>query len=335
MILTTTTRHRGLKRSGVLLTAAALIGSGLTFGSAAHAAADEVHEVTFTSGPQTTFTIPADATSVRLVVAGAQGSTRSLTRPELGGAGGIATVDLGTSYNGETLDLLVGNAGYGSGAAGSYVAFEDEFLVIAGGGGLGGLVQGAAARDLPGGAGGFANGSPDGGDGTNVDGYHHSGTGAVGATPGSIGYTTTETPSAPNGTVATIVDGTIIPGMSSTGPDFDNNGGGQGYAGGGGGSDELLAGVGIIRSAGGGASGYLAPGLNLTSTGANVGVGTTAPAYITVTWTTPAAEEPGTDDPGTDDPGTDDPGTGEPGDGGAGDAPTRPQDGIVLPVVAG
>lgn len=332
--MTTARRDRAFRRSGALLAAAALIGSGLAFGTAAQAAEDEVYTQTFRPGPQTSFTIPEDATSVRLIVAGAQGNTRSIGMPELGGAGGTATVDLGTAYNGETLNLLVGNPGLVGGAGGSFVALDDEFLVVAGGGGLGGLVQNASRTpELPGGAGGFATASPDGGDGTNAPGYNHSGTGAVGATPGTTGYTTTQSAGVTNGTAASIVDGVIIPGLPSYHDSTEGRGGGQGYAGGAGGRDQLIPSAGgAIRSASGGGSGYLAEGLDLVSTAPNMGDGVRADAYVTVIWTTPVAD---TEQPGADGPDTDDPGTDEPGKDGDGSAPSRPQDGIVLPIVAG
>ena len=332
--MTISPRPRRVRAGAALLSATLVIGGTLALGAAPAAGADDdVHTQTFLSGPQTTFTIPADATSVRLIVAGDQGNTRVLGATELGGAGGTATVDLGTAYNGETLNLLVGNPGLLGGAGGSYVALEDEFLVIAGGGGSGGRVGGVTGTVLPGGTGGFATSSPDGGDGTNVPGYHHSGTGATGATPGTTGYTTAQTGGVTNGTTATIVDGVITPGI----PSYDNTteglGGGQGYAGGAGPRDQLLAAAGgLVRAASGGGSGYLAAGLDLVSTAPNFNAsGESALAYITITWTTPVAdsEEPGTDEPGNDEPGNDEPGTDE------GAAPSRPQDGIVLPIVAG
>ncbi|HWR84635.1 MAG TPA: hypothetical protein VN200_01440, partial [Rhodoglobus sp.] len=146
------------RRVGAGLAVGALIALG-SASAAMPASAAETETVTFVdTGSQQTFTVPQNAATLTVTVAGAQGGTRSLAAP--GGVGGAVTVDLGTAYNGQDLNLLI--RGTGSGA---YLATDSEFIAIAGGGGTTGF-YGSSTPGTPllGGAGGFATASPDGGD---------------------------------------------------------------------------------------------------------------------------------------------------------------------------
>lgn len=319
-----TKRATGRRLGALLTTGALVLGAGIIGADAARGADGEVYTQTFTAdenglSQKAVFTVPADATSVHVTVAGQQGQGTTPTDNSAGGAGGIATVDLGTAYNGKTLDLLVGrDRDREAGAGAAFVAFDDEFLVIAGGGGQGGDLVAAELVAWPGGDGGFADGSPNGGDGTPGPYAVPYGKGAVGA---SYGAAAESVSASEPGSVATVVDGDITPGRAATGGGFNSPQGGQGYAGGGGAAAVFTPALGgILRGAAGGGSGYLADGLELLSTGANHDDAERAAAYITFTWTLAADDEPGTDEPGIDEPGTDDP---------------ADVSDVVLPVVAG
>lgn len=243
---------------------------------------------TFTpSATQATFTIPANATDVQITVAGSQGSKGSASMPTLGGAGGVVTVALGDRYAGETLNLLVPPIGLLAPGSGSYVATDDAFLVVAGGGGRSGYA-GQVTNVLAGGAGGFATASPNGGDAAQSGTGRQGGLGAIGATPGANGYVPGGSPAPNTGTTASVTDGIILQGRGSAVNGFA---GGSGYAGGGGAANGVVTGTGLVRGASGGGSGYLAPGLTILSTAANAspaGSSAVAPGFITITWTEPA-----------------------------------------------
>lgn len=327
------------RRVGALLMTGVLLAGGSAVGAdAARGADDEVHTQTFTANEEDaglaqsgTFTVPANATSVQVTVVGQQGGSPLPGQPEFGGAGGMVTVDLGTAYNGRTLDLLVGRSSYDSTGGGAYLAADDEFLAIAAGGGQGGGFISSAPTGvntgLIGGAGGFADGTLNGTAGEVHPDYAFHGQGAVGDAPGISGYPTSATEGVQNGTVATVENGVITPGLGSA---YEGNPpGGEGYAGGGGSIRELVPALrGVLYGTSGGGSSYLAPGLEVLSMGANYSDTERSAAYITFTWTI-AADESGAEDPGSEDPGTDEPGAGE------GEAPARPADDIVLPIVAG
>jgi hypothetical protein len=254
--------------------------------------------VTIVPGPESTFTIPATATSVLVTVAGGSGGTYNPRASSASAPGGTVVVQLGTAYDGQTLHLIAGRAGFDSdgvpltdvgsgGGGGSYVATESGFLIVAGGGG-------GANANGDGGAGGYATASADGQDAYPLTAV--AGTGAVGATPGGSG--------ARSGTVATVApDGTIDPDDEDIGIAWDPDDpsteailgayGGGGLAGGGMGSgyitvvDELNLddptapippGTNVFYGAGGG-SGFLAQGLAPVSTGPNIGDG-----FITIAW---------------------------------------------------
>lgn len=242
---------------------------------------------TFTpSAAQTTFTIPENATDVQITVAGSQGGKSSATMPRNGGAGGVVTVALEDDYSGQTLHLLVPPVGLLAPGAGSYVATDDAFLAIAGGGGRSGYA-GQVTTVLAGGAGGFAGGSPNGGDGQQPAGFGYSGLGAIGGIPGRNGFLPGAQPPASTGTTASVTGGVIQQGRGSVVAGF---GGASGYAGGGAPANGSAPGIGIVRGASGGGSGYVAPGLTILSTAANAtpdGTTTVAPGFITITWTEP------------------------------------------------
>lgn len=253
--------------------------------------------VTFTPGAQTTWTVPANATDVSVVVAGGAGGT-NLYAAAPGGAGGQVTVDLGTAYDGQTLHILAGAIGQdvslslpGGGGEGSYVSATSGFVVIAGGGGGTGALSSPRAA-LPGGAGGFATASADGTDAPIVNTYNDGGLGAIGATPGTA--TTQPGLAAYGGTggVASVApDGTITPGVGGDAAGFLNfpvAQGGGGYAGGGGGSAEIGGPSIAAAGGGGGGSGFLAAGLTASATAPNTGAGS-----ITFTYSLPALAETG------------------------------------------
>ncbi len=244
--------------------------------------------VTFTPGAQTTWSVPANAADVSVVVAGAAGGNNTYANAP-GGAGGQVTVDLGTAYNGQTLHVLVGAAGQpvttsspGGGGEGSYVSATSGFVVVAGGGGGTGALS-VPVGTLPGGAGGYATASADGEDGPIVNTYDISGLGAVGSTPG----TATTQPGAiayggTGGIASVAADGTITPGVGGLAAvviTFPVAQGGGGYAGGGGGSAEFggpnFAGAG----GGGGGSGFLASGLIASAVAPNTATGSITFTY--------------------------------------------------------
>jgi len=244
--------------------------------------------VTFTPGAQTTWAVPANASDVSVVVAGGAGGNNTYANAP-GGAGGHVTVDIGTTYNGQTLHVLVGAAGQpvttsspGGGGEGSYVSSTSGFVVIAGGGGGTGALS-TPVGTLPGGAGGYATASADGEDGPIVNTYDISGFGAVGATPGTA--TTQPGLSSYGGTggVASVaLDGTITPGVGGNAAPmlgFPIAQGGGGYAGGGGGSAETGGPNSAGAGGGGGGSGFLAAGLTASATAPNTGGGSITFTY--------------------------------------------------------
>jgi len=244
--------------------------------------------VTFTPGAQTTWSVPANATDVSVVVAGGAGGN-SLYAGAPGGPGGQVTVDLATAYNGQTLHVLVGAMGHdiapglpGGGGEGSYLSATSGFLVIAGGGGGTGALEFPPAA-LPGGAGGYATASADGADGPIVGSYNDSGFGAVGATPGTATTQPGLASYGGTGGVASVAsDGTITAGVggdAATFASFPIAQGGGGYAGGGGGSAENGGPSTAGAGGGGGGSGFLAAGLTASAVAPN-----TADGSITFTY---------------------------------------------------
>ena len=283
------------RRIPTLLLAAAC-GAALVFTLPAAPAsatdADDYEQAFFTAGDQQSFTVPANASDVRITAAGEQGLSRSADA-QYGGAGGIVTVDLGTAYNGRTLGVLVTEDGgpFGLGAGAAFVATEDAFVVVAGGGGYSGSST-ASESILRGGDGGWADGAPDGGDGEQYASTFFSGFGAIGATAGETGYRidgwAISYDASPLGTAATVSDGTITPGIprgastsvATRGP------GGFGYAGGGAGQRGITTALPrtIVDGAGGGGSGYAAPDVTVLSTGRNFSETERLAASVTITW---------------------------------------------------
>lgn len=286
--------RRRLRTAGAAALAGAMALSAALATATPAAAVEIVSTQTFAPAPQQTFTVPEDATGLQVTVAGAQGATRAFGLRS-GGAGGTVTLDLGTDYNGQTLNLLVGGVNRaGSGTSGSYLATDSEFIAIAGGGGITGFYGSTAPGTtnggvLPGGAGGFATDSANGADGTQFRETNFSGLGAVGAVAGASGYSTSESgPPVVASAPASVVDRVISP--SST--QIFLGSGGDGFASGGSArGDGIVPGFGPVRGGGGGGSGYLAPGLVPISTGPNetpAGSTTRAPGFITFTWTVQA-----------------------------------------------
>lgn len=244
--------------------------------------------VSFTPGAQTTWSVPANATDVSVVVAGGAGGASTYASAP-GGAGGEVTTDLGVAYNGQTLHVLVGAAGApisplvpGSGGEGSYVASTAGFVVIAGGGGGTGALSTPPAA-VPGGDGGYSTVSANGADGATVNGYQDSGSGAVGAVPGTATTKTGLVAYGGTGGIASVAsDGTITPGVGGDAAaqfPYPVAQGGGGYAGGGGGSAEFGGSNTGGAGAGGGGSGFLATGLTASAVAANTGDGSVTFTY--------------------------------------------------------
>lgn len=244
--------------------------------------------VAFAPGAQTTWAVPSNATDVSVVVAAGAGGDNSYSGGP-GGPGGQVTVDLGTAYHGQTLHVLVGALGatatissLGGGGGGSYVAATSGFVAIAGGGGGTGALANPIAV-LPGGAGGYATASADGGDGPAVNGYNDSGLGAIGATPGTATTQSGLISYGGTGGVASVAaDGTITPGVGGAAAPFVGfpiSQGGGGYAGGGGGSAQLGGPSTNGAGGGGGGSGFVAAGLTASAFAPSTGAGSITFTY--------------------------------------------------------
>ncbi|WIB76984.1 DUF11 domain-containing protein [Curtobacterium sp. MCPF17_002] len=282
--------------------------AGLSFAAPAHAAepADTITKVVSfapNGNQQTTYTVPSDALGVTVEVAGADGIANAiLAGYPIASKGADITSDLGTAFNGETLNLVVGGVRAGSipatnvgiqGGGGSYLATDDEFLAIAAGGGGGG-VNGTTA--LVGGDGGLP--SPGGTPPALPNGLQANGSGATDTAPGTLPDLTT----APNNTAsvtlpqggsgtgqgpATVVDGVITPALGGTGA-RSGAGGGGGYYGGGGGVS-LLKAPSLVRGGGGGGSSLVGDALPHPVWGQNPATTpATADGFITFTLTLPA-----------------------------------------------
>jgi hypothetical protein len=283
------TRNRFV--ASCVIGALVLLGSTFAVATPAGAAPEGadviVKTVTFNPGVQKNYTVPEDALGVVVTVAGAQGGSRT-TADFSGGAGGMVTVDLGTKYNGDALQLLVGGTNRNTaGTNASYLATTTELLAIAGAGGSNGFyTAGSVTTILDGGAGGFSTASANGGDGRQYLSTHFSGLGARGAVAGAAGYGPGGAAPALASAPAAVVNGQI---KTSTTTRFLGEEG-NGYASGGSArGDAVVSGV-VVRGASGGGSGYLAPGLTAVSTGSNGATGTAAPfnGFITLKVTVPA-----------------------------------------------
>lgn len=285
------TRHA----STMTVAALAIVGfSALAVGTAAPAMAlppastcITACTATFAAPGSGQFTFPTGITSLSATVSGAAGAPASLAITNdptaVGGAGGSTIVTLAPTDAGATFRFGIGGVGSGS----SLRASDDSLLAIAGGGGGGGYVgrldlPGQIFGTYPGGAGGSPStpGVAPGGSGTAFGNDPANGAGAgatggaggVGADAGSAGASTPVLPLAQGGL------GGTRPATSFTGGN-----GGSGYAGGGGGAVTTVDGGDDITidlvAAGGGGSGYLAPGLTATAGTPNSGTG-----FVTFTW---------------------------------------------------
>jgi hypothetical protein len=247
-----------------------------------------------TAGSAGTIAIPAGITSLTATISGAAGAPAPVAitgdSTAIGGPGGVTTVDLGTTYAGQTL-----TAGVGATSQGSYIAVGSTLLAIAGGGGNGGYAGHLVDPDqtngtYAGGAGGspsapgvaaggisdaFGSFATDGGGGTAIGGAAGTGTEANGTAGGTtITFTNPAFVLAAGGLGGT----TVISGVTHTGGT-----GGTGFTGGGGGGitsfDEGDSFFIDVIAPGGGGSGFLAPLLTATAGTPNTGAGS-----VVLTW---------------------------------------------------
>jgi hypothetical protein len=247
-----------------------------------------------TVGTTETLAIPAGISSLTATVSGAAGAEAPAFAVALAGAaasnGGVTTVDLGTTYAGQTLTLGVGDTGEGS-----YLQAGSALLVVAGGGGGAGYggrldLDGQISSTQPGGDGaspsvaGITSGadadvfgvpSVNGGGGTTIGGTAGIGNDANGAN-GSATTTTT-------GAGSTLAAGGVGPTSTIDGNLQVSGSGGTGYTGGGAGgrttvvdSDDNPT---DIVGGGGGGSGFLASGLTGTPGDPNTSTGS-----VVLTW---------------------------------------------------
>jgi hypothetical protein len=238
--------------------------------------------------------IPSGITSLTATISGAAGAQAPAFAVQLAGGaasrGGVTTVDLGTTYAGQTLTLGVGDTGEGS-----YLQSGFTLLVVAGGGGGAGYtgrldLDGQISSTQPGGDGGSPSApgvtpgsnaavsglpSVNGGGGTTVGGTAGTGTAANGADGGLSTIIT--------GAGTTLAAGGVGPTATINGNVQVSGSGGSGYTGGGSGgrttvldSDDNPT---DIVGGGGGGAGFLAPGLTGTPGDPNTSTGS-----VVVTW---------------------------------------------------
>ena len=234
------------------------------------------------------FDVPANITELSVSIGGGAGAPPAFAITNdpsaVGGAGGAATVDLGTEWAGETLFFGVG----GAGGASSLQEPGGDLLVVAGGGGQGGYagrldLPGQIFATYPGGAGasptfaGLSNGEdataygsdPANGDGGNDAAGGAGGTGdangVAGSSLGSVNPTSFD--AALGGAGGTLVVNEV---------QHSGGRGGDGITGGGGGAiaqyevDENPV---DLVAPGGGGSGLLAAPLTATENEPNTGTG--------------------------------------------------------------
>lgn len=220
------------------------------------------------TGSEETFTVPDGVTTLSFGVRGAQGATSNAFRIP-GGEGGAVTGSLPV-VAGETLTLLVGQAGNTGGGAGAYGGGGQNLSGEYFGSGGGGSFVFDANGDVLLAAGGGGASASDGG----PCGQRFQGTGGAGAGAGSVGgagvggcysgeqVATGGGPSGP-GTAGSGRYGTGLPGSGPAGafaPGIGGNGGGQSpfdyYAGAGGGGGYYGGGGGGYIQSGAGGSGY-------------------------------------------------------------------------------
>jgi hypothetical protein len=247
-----------------------------------------------TIGSAQTFAVPVGVTQLSATVAGAAGAPPAIAVTNdptaTGGAGGAATIALGTSYAGTTITFGVGGAGDGSYLENS----SSVLLAVAGGGGGGGYagyldLVGQILGTYPGGNGGSpsAPGVAPGGDaaafGTLIanggGGTAAAGTGGTGDASGSNGgATTVVTP-----TGATLAAGGTGGSLTVGATTHMAGRGGSGYTGGGGGAVQRNVPNGDVPvdvvAPGGGGAGYLDASLTATAGTPNTGA-----AHVSFTW---------------------------------------------------
>ncbi len=243
----------------------------------AHAQASEepppiTSPVTFNSGENLSWTVPAGVTSLRITALGAQGG--EAPGYGVGGLGGRVEAEL-VVVPGETLSITVGGRGQdlltsGStggvgGVGGGGNGGSDGAGGGAGGGGASWVLRGSTPLVVAGGGGGssYTNSSGGAGGGDTGGSGTPSEVGGSGGQTGGIG-----------GAGGGFDTGSGSPGTSTTGGNgddgsFTGGGGGGGYGGGGGGGSTVLGGGG-----GGGAS-YVISGATVTvnTQGVNSGDG--------------------------------------------------------------
>ncbi|MEV7012250.1 IPT/TIG domain-containing protein [Streptosporangium sp. NPDC051022] len=288
-------RLRKLALRGTL--AVALAAGGLAAVAPAAQAADKTVTFSYTGGPQT-FTVPAGETSIEVDAFGAQGQAGYFSGAP-GGRGGEAKATLAVTP-GQVLRINVGGSGYrsgpgyGGGGAGGVSDGAGSFggsgggasdvrtgpgyglgdrLLVAAGGGGGGHALG---RAFGGGGEGGPGGGSTGGDGASGRLSANPGGGATATTGGSGGAGT-------GGSGRNGADGTFGAGGAGGGaPNLGTGGGGGGggwYGGGGGGGRGPSNDTGSAAAGGGGGSGY-GPAGTIFSTGVRSGDG-----VVTITYT--------------------------------------------------
>ncbi len=245
----------------------------------AHAQASEepppiTSPVTFNSGENLSWTVPAGVTSLRITALGAEGGGIGIWQ---GGLGGRVEAELAVTP-GEILSYTVGGQGqavpsapYGLGGVGGGGNGGDCDITYGGGGGGGAswIWRGSTPLVVAGGGGGYANssiayGGAGGGDtGASGGGSAGGSGGLTGGTGGSAGG---------NGVAGTSTAGGSG-GYGSGYYDIGGGGGGGGYGGGGGGGGSTDSTD--DHGGGGGGASYVIPGATVTvnSQGVNSGNG--------------------------------------------------------------
>ena len=266
------------------------LGVGLVFALPlpAQAATETIVTLNCDSAQQT-WAVPANIASLEVTIAGGAGelSTAGSGLGE-GGQGGQFTAELDAgALAGTTLNALVGCYAAGSagapasrvnnpGGQGSFLATDDAFLAVAGGGGgashwlLVHTIPDTSLKDFA------LDGGRGGGPGSGEIGEYRvaaaaGGAGTVGG-PGAAGETdVTGEFAAEAGHTASIVNGVITPGLGGY-AGHTGGGGGSGYHGGGGGASaaEVDDSVSTIDfGTGGGGAGYVADPASVTASGLN------------------------------------------------------------------
>ena len=252
-----------------------------------------------TVGPAFDIDIPTGITGLTVTVAGAAGAAPAMTiegdPTAVGGGGGVTTVDLGTTYAGQTLIFGVGGVGEGSYLQDTLA----DLLIVAGGGGQGGYagrfdIPGQIFATYPGGNGGApdTNGFAGGGDGqgpvdpaaNGVGGSDLGGAGGVGDTNGLQGESGFVVPA---GTTLGAGGAGAVTVVNEV--EYAAGAGGTGVGGGGGGAIvqvEIDENPLNFAAPGGGGSGYVHQDIL-----GDIDAGEPNPelsGYVSFTWTLPA-----------------------------------------------